>query len=150
MRKNRRSMAQDGLTAELFLDSFEHKVSDVRSSTLGCGVPTYSLFRGERLHEFTEVNEGKVKSLIDKAPNKTSSLDPAPTWLIKEFSSELAPFLTILFNKSLQHSEFPHSFKLAEITPLLKKPGLDASIPGNYRPVSNLLFISKLLERVVK
>ena len=35
------------------------------------------------------------------------------------------------------------------VTPLLKKPGLDPDVLGNYRPVSNLQFIEKVLERVV-
>ncbi|CAJ0946867.1 unnamed protein product, partial [Ranitomeya imitator] len=43
---------------------------------------------------------------------------------------------------------FP-SFKHAIITPLLKKPSLDQNCTANYRPVSNLSFISKLLERLV-
>ena len=33
--------------------------------------------------------------------------------------------------------------------PLLKKPGLDKEVLKNYRPVSNLSFISKVLEKVV-
>ena len=41
------------------------------------------------------------------------------------------------------------SFRIAEITPILKKSTLDPAIPGNYRPISNLQFISKVLERVV-
>ena len=45
--------------------------------------------------------------------------------------------------------DVPTSFKCANIRPLLKKPGLDSEILKNYRPVSNLPFISKVLERVV-
>ncbi|CAJ0932317.1 unnamed protein product [Ranitomeya imitator] len=44
---------------------------------------------------------------------------------------------------------FPSSFKHAIITPLLKKPSQDQNCTANYRPVSNLSFISKLLERLV-
>jgi hypothetical protein len=39
--------------------------------------------------------------------------------------------------------------KHAMVTPLLKNPTLDASDLGNYRPVSNLSFLSKLIERIV-
>jgi hypothetical protein len=39
--------------------------------------------------------------------------------------------------------------KLALVTPLLKKPNIDPEILSNYRPVSNLSFLSKLIERVV-
>ena len=43
----------------------------------------------------------------------------------------------------------PDAFKAAYITPLLKKPGLDVDVVENYRPVSNLSSLSKLLERAV-
>src|SRR4029434_7294420 len=39
--------------------------------------------------------------------------------------------------------------KLAAVTPALKKPGLDTDIPNNYRPLSNLPYLSKVLERAV-
>lgn len=45
---------------------------------------------------------------------------------------------------------FPSEFKKAVVRPLLKKNGLDASQKQNYRPVSNLSFLSKLLERIVQ
>ena len=37
----------------------------------------------------------------------------------------------------------------SEIDPLLKKAGLDPDIKKNYRPVNNLVFLSKLTERIV-
>ena len=43
----------------------------------------------------------------------------------------------------------PANFKRAVITPLLKKPNLDQDSMNNYRPISNLSFVSKLLERHV-
>ena len=43
----------------------------------------------------------------------------------------------------------PASQKRAIITPLLKKPSLDAGEPKNHRPVSNLTFMSKVIERIV-
>ena len=56
----------------------------------------------------------------------------------------------MLFNKSLATGCFPSEFKQAVVRPLLKKNGLDASELKNYRPVSNLSFLSKLSERVVQ
>ena len=59
-------------------------------------------------------------------------------------------FITSLFNRSLVTGCFPSEFKHAIVCPLLKKIGLDASDLKNYRPVSNLSFLSKLLESVVQ
>ena len=44
---------------------------------------------------------------------------------------------------------FPAALKHALVTPLLKKPGLDPDDLANYRPVSNLPFLGKLIERAV-
>ena len=54
-----------------------------------------------------------------------------------------------LFNKSLTQGYLPEAFRLAEITPILKKSSLDPAVLGNYRPISNLPFISKVLEQTV-
>ena len=61
----------------------------------------------------------------------------------------LTPFITRIVNKSLSSGAFPESWKHAKITPLIKKTGLDPSLPASYRPVSNLTFLSKVLERIV-
>ena len=76
-------------------------------------------------------------------------LDPIPTWLIKEAKEELLPLMTEIINSSLQTSQVPDVMKAAVVTPLLKKSTLDPEELKNYRPVSNLSYISKLLERVV-
>ena len=79
-------------------------------------------------------------------------MDPIPTWLLKECSDVLLPFhfLAALCNTSLQTGVVPAQFKTAVITPHLKKPGVDDINTGqSYRPISNLSFLSKLLERVV-
>jgi len=60
------------------------------------------------------------------------------------------PSIAILFNLSLTTGCFPTEFKEAVVRPRLKKTGLDTSELKNYRPVSNLSFLSKLLERVVQ
>jgi len=50
---------------------------------------------------------------------------------------------------SLREGRLPSTQKHAVVTPLLKKSGLDVEEPKNYRPVSNLTFVSKLVERAV-
>jgi len=68
---------------------------------------------------------------------------------VKEFSNLLAPFITLLFSKSLDSGQYPQSFKHAAVLPLLKKEYLDPTQLNNYRPVSNLPFLSKLLEKAI-
>ena len=57
--------------------------------------------------------------------------------------------ITEIINESLSLGTVPASFKHAVVTPLIKKPTLDPDVLSNFRPVSNLPFISKILEKVV-
>ena len=101
------------------------------------------------LNVLQNTTEEEVWKIICKSPAKSCMLDPIPTWLIKESRSELLPVMTNIINSSLRSSQVPKSMKSAIVTPLLKKSTLDPDILKNYRPVSNLSYISKLFERVV-
>ena len=96
-----------------------------------------------------QVTDADVALLISKSPSKQSQLDPIPTWLLKKCATKLVPFLTVMMNESLQSGCVPASMKSAIVTPIIKKPNLDSTNLNNFRPVSNLSFISKLLEKVV-
>ena len=58
--------------------------------------------------------------------------------------------VTNIVNLSLISSQFHPTLKESVISPLLKKPTLDKEELSNYRPISNLSLISKIIERVVK
>ena len=85
-----------------------------------------------------------------RAPVKSCDLDPIPipTRLLKSYIDFLLPPITKLINLSLSSGTLPPAFKFAHVTPLLKKPSLGKEDLKNYRPVSNLSFISKLIEKV--
>ena len=91
----------------------------------------------------------QVLILNKRAPDKTSDLDPVPTWLVQEFAPIFAPFFAHVFNVSLERGYLPASQKKTIVYPGLKKPSLDPDDLSNYRPISNLSFVSKLLERAV-
>ena len=84
-----------------------------------------------------------------KSSTKACALDPMPTWLLKELLPSIALLMTDFINSSLQSGVVPDSMKSAAVTPLLKKPSLDINILKNYRQVSNLPFVSKVLQQVV-
>jgi hypothetical protein len=95
------------------------------------------------------VTQDEVRQIIAKSPVKQCLLDPLPTWLLKQCLTSLLPHITKIINHSLSTGTVPESFKLAHVTPLIKKPSLNPSVLANYRPVSNLPFLSKVLERIV-
>ena len=91
----------------------------------------------------------EIAHIIRKSPSKQSVLDPIPTWLVKEALVPLVPYIPGVVNDSLASGCVPGCMKQAIVTPLLKKPSLDSELLKNYRPVSNLSYVSKVLERIV-
>ena len=104
---------------------------------------------GSSLDHFAPATEDEIKMLIMKSPSPSSELDPVPTWLLKECLPAFLPNLTRIVNLSLQNADIPISLKRAVVRPLLKKASLDPDILRNYRPISNLSFLPKLIERLV-
>ncbi len=76
-------------------------------------------------------------------------LDPMPTSLVKACLPALCPFITDIINSSLASGVVPPCFKTASISHILKKSGLDPDDLSNFRPISNLPFLSKVLEKAV-
>ncbi len=101
------------------------------------------------LTTFTPVTQEEIRKISMHAASKTCALDPIPTWLVKESLDVLLPVITDIVNKSLVSGKVPASMKTALVIPLLKKLLLDWEILKNYRPVSNLSFVSKVIEKVV-
>jgi hypothetical protein len=123
----------------------------VRESTASALPPDFAAAAGctSTLDAFGTIDASYVQRLVREAPNKNCALDPVPTWLVKRFANELSPFLAVLFNESMRCGTVPASQKVALVTPVLKKPSLDPLDAANYRPISNLSLVSKLLERCV-
>ena len=90
----------------------------------------------------------EILKVVMDSPTKSSQLDPIPTVLLKQCITTLNPAIHHIVNLSLRTGHVPHAIKSAVITPLLKKLSLEP-ILRNYWPVSNLAFLSKVLERVV-
>lgn len=59
----------------------------------------------------------------------------------------LTPCVTAIVDSSLSPGQLPESHKLAIMLPRLKKPGLATADMMNFQPVSNLSFLSKVIER---
>ena len=83
--------------------------------------------------------------MIQSSPKKSCSLDPVPFSVFKDCLPVLISAITNIINASLQAG----TFRRAEVTPPIKKPSLDKDLLSNYRPVSNLTLLLKVLERVV-
>ena len=77
---------------------------------------------------------------------KSCKMDAIPTSVLKQITPSKVHTITKIINISLTPGIFAEEWKTAIVHPLLKKLG-SKLIPSNYRPVSNLSFLSKLLEK---
>ena len=100
-------------------------------------------------HTFSPLSHDAVLQLITSSRPATCALDPAPSPLIQATAQVLLPYYTHQINSSLMSGCFPASLKSGRVTPLLKKPSLDPTDVKNYRPVSQIPFLGKSIERAM-
>jgi hypothetical protein len=135
-----------------FLEFFNGKIDTIREK-LDSTAPSYSLadraYCGPPLASFGPVSQDYVKKLCLQCSPKSCELDAIPTHLLFQCIDDVLPHITHVINTSLCSGHVPEIFKSAVVRPLIKKPSLDKNVLKNYRPVSNLSFLSKLLERTV-
>jgi Reverse transcriptase (RNA-dependent DNA polymerase) len=104
-------------------------------------------YQGENLQNI-RVSVRKVREKIKKLKKYSASgPDGIGPGLLQELQAELAPILTLIFNKSLASGQVPSDWREANVTPIFKK-GSKTS-PENYRPVFLTSVSCKLLESVV-
>ena len=121
----------------------EHECTETDSSVSPKPVSFQSKF------EFTVVSETEVLRELQKLKNKKSvGIDGISVQTLKSCADILIKPITHLINRSLMEGKVPKAWKVAKIIPLHKKG--DKSNPDNYRPISLLPCISKLLERMVQ
>jgi len=125
-------------------------VSDTLRS-LQSTLPSYLSFppyHGPVIDRLPPVTTEEVRKVLNSCPHKSSAMDTVPTSLLVRCQSTFSEIITNLANLSFTTGVFPAKFKQASVTPLIKGHSLDKSVPANYRPISNLNFISKVLERL--
>ena len=132
-----------------FSDYFRTKIETIQASLGGEQIEIAEHRLTSQLDRFDPASEEEVLKVINASPTKSTPMDPLPTWLLKMHLTELVPTITKIINMSLAEGIFPESMKYASVYPLLKKSTLDPEQYKNYRPVSQLTFLSKLLERIV-
>ena len=135
----------------VFSDYFTEKIRTIKNNFPPPN-PTTSpdtSFAGNPLLTFQPVTDEFVLKIINSASAKSCELDPIPTTLLYENLYILLPTITNIINTSLITGIVPRDLKIAVVKPLLKKPSLNKKLSKYYRPISNLPFLSKILEKVV-
>ena len=97
---------------------------------------------------FEMCTPNEISALIQSlSVNKSCGPNSIPVFLLKELKDIVSIPLAFLFNKTFSSGTFPEIFKLAKVIPVFKKG--DRNKCSNYRPISLLSNIGKLLEKVV-
>ena len=143
------STENDEELANNFGAYFTQKIDKIRENFTHTRSVQDESLTDEKLNCFRAATENEVKTLILSCNNSSCQLDPIPTWLLKQCVSDLLPLITTIVNKSLELGQFPSQLKEAIIKPHIKKSNLDTEELKNYRPVSNIHFLSKILEKLV-
>ena len=141
----------DKTLANQFASYFHNKIKKIRDTFIPSGIEmdVHPSSDPPKITTFTEVSQDIVDKIIRNSPKKSCLLDSLLTFLIKECSDILLPSITKLVNCSFMEGCVPDGFKTAVVSQLIKKATLPADDFKNYRPVSGLSFMLKLVERVV-
>ena len=146
----------DTALANKFGSFFTSKVNKIRHDieNKGITIPTENFITDHFSTNFTILNsfnpatQDEIREVIKKHGLKCGFSDPLPQTLTKENIDLLIPVWTHLVNLSLQNGTMEH-LKHANIIPILKGLDLDHELLSNFRPISNLQFLGKLIERIV-
>ena len=107
------------------------------------------VFDGTTFDQFNPINTVDVNNILHSLNSTNCKLYPLPAVLLKKSCSIVINAITVIINISLKSLQVPLEFKKAIISPLLKSHNLDPDTLANYRPISHLSFLSKVLEKVV-
>ena len=131
------------ILAEEFAEFFQNKILKIRQ--LFNGIEQYDAITNTSVpifRKFAPLTEKQVMLIIKQMKTKTCELDDLPTNILKRILPRVIPLITKIVNISLDNGDFSSKWKMAVVRPLIKKVGLQL-IKSNFRPVSNLAFISK-------
>ena len=140
------------IIVDQFNDFFLEKIEKIRenfpsdnSTVPDCHQQTPSF---AKLTDFEPTTIEEIRTVLKDCDIKASTNDPLPASIVKENIEPMLPHICDLVNLSLSSGSIDGA-KLAHLTPLIKGQALDSSKLKNYRPISNLSFIGKLIERIV-
>ena len=138
--------------ADAFCKFFKDKIATIISNFEN--VPTLpsiaNVVVASRLENFKTINKDKLDKVFQKAKKTHCAKDPIPISDIVDADnfSNITHIILKIVNSSILSSKFPSSEKRAIVKPVLKGK-LDHQNLSSFRPVSNLSFLSKILEYVV-
>ena len=96
-----------------------------------------------KLHHFISPSYSVLLKILHPLASKSCEHDPVLSSILLDYLDLLGSVIWKIVNLSLETSIMPTEQNV--ICPLLKKPGLDHQHYRNFRPISNLIFLSKVI-----
>ena len=149
--------ADNKVVAEEMAGFYTHKIVAIREQIKAEKIPHSKNIKSSKLltktneefDSFRPISSEELINIISSMKNKTCRLDPIPTSVVKKCVSLLQFILLNIINLSLRQNVYPDILKNALVTPIIKDENKNSDDYKNYRPVSNLKFLAKLLENVM-
>jgi len=135
---------------EKFLHFFVNKITTIRASiSPPASDPSIFTECAAVFSEFEPVSIVALNDIVNHLKPSICSTDIIPPRIFKEVWNSIGLYIQTIINSSLTSGYVPLCFKEAVVQPLIKKQNLDTLVLSNYRPISKLPFMSKILEKVV-
>ena len=136
---------------DFFVQKVESIYSNIENNVDGIKPEDYSeSFSGAPFSQFKPVSEDELRVIIKELNKKECEEDPIPLKIFMQCLNELMQILLFIINDSLINGRFPSLLKNALVRPAIKDESGDINSYKNYRPISNLPFLSKILEKAVQ
>ena len=102
-----------------------------------------------KVTSFMPLERDEVLSIIKNMNPTACIMNPFNTRFLLKFKETILNAITTNVNQSLTTGKFLYDWKVAAVRQLIKGPNLDTELK-NYRPISNLSFLSKITEKVAQ
>ena len=132
-----------------FTDFFLNKIKKIRKQFHDQNTQKSYHRKCSSFNGFLPLDREEILNII-KCMNPTIYImNPCNTQFLFKFKETIVDAITIMTNQSLTTGEFLDHWKVAAVRPLIKGPNMDTELK-NYRPISNLAFLSKITEKVAQ
>ena len=134
---------------DIFADFFLHKIQKIREQFHDQGTKGAYYRKCSKITSFQPLEKKEICNTIENMNPTTCMTDPCDTRFLLRLQQTILDAITMTVNQSLTTGEFLDDWKMAIVRPLIKGPNLDTELK-NYRPISNLSFLSKIVEKAAQ
>ena len=133
---------------DTFADFFFNKIRKIREQFCNKSTQKTYLRDCTSLDAFLPLDSEEILNIMKMNPT-TSIMDPCNTGFLLKFKEIIVDAITTITNQSLTTGEFLDELKVAAVRPLIKDANIRTEFK-NYRPISNLSFLSKIVEKAAQ